>query len=61
MSNTTHDNAMLQQSCRFGESAWFLYWVITLPSSSGNIYVLKEHEHEGKSSLYAKYAIHVPK
>ena len=41
---TIKDNAMLQLSCKFGESKWNPYWVIMLTSSPGTNYVPNEQE-----------------
>ena len=42
--NTVRDNAILQLSCKLGESAQIFYWVILLTSSSSINYVLDDFE-----------------
>ena len=46
MYGTSHDNAMLQLLCQFGEWELITYWVV-LTSSYDPSYVLNEHEGFG--------------
>ena len=51
--NTIKDNAMLQLSCKFGESKWNPYCFIMLTSSLGPNYVPNEQEDVDQYDPYA--------
>ena len=53
--NTILDNAMLQLSCRFGESKCHSYWVTMLTNSSGTNHVPNKHEDFDQCDPYAIY------